>query len=257
MSDHSTLAVRVDDGVAVIEFARPDKLNAINATMQRELVAALAEVADDPAHRAVVLTGQGRAFMAGADIADYGADEVDAFVAFQHSGAEVYRALRESRLVVIGAVNGYALGGGFEMALACDTVIASSAAEFGLPEIGLGLVPGGGGLSRLAALAPRLARHLVLTGQRVTADTAAHSGVVMEVVDPTELMATAVRLGRRVNRLSRQAVALAKQRLAVCADDADPLAGDISLLTDLFTSPIGQEGVRAFNEKRHPDFGEL
>ncbi|MFW6597266.1 enoyl-CoA hydratase/isomerase family protein [Propionibacteriaceae bacterium Y2011] len=252
-----TLTTRIEDGVAVVEFARPDKLNAINTLMQAELIRVLDELELDPRHRAVVLTGQGRAFMAGADIADYGADDVAGFEAFQQAGAAVYRRLRESRLVVIAAVNGYALGGGLEMVLACDTVVASSTAEFGLPEIGLGLVPGGGGLSGLAQVAPQLARHLVLTGQRVDAVTAAAAGLVIEVVEPAELMSTALRLGRRVNRLSRRALELAKERLSTCGDETDALAGDIALLTDLFKSPIGREGVSAFNEKRRANFEDL
>ena len=188
----------------LLTFNRPGKLNAISAAMLRALDLALGEAERDPEVRALVLTGAGpRAFVAGADIAEYAAAGHQAFVRYQAESRRLFSWLDAFPKPVIGAVNGYALGGGFELALCCDLLVASDRARFGLPEGLLGLSPGGGGTQRLTrAVGPFVAADLLLAGRRLTAEDAFRLGLVAEVVAPERLLEAALAKAEQVARVA-------------------------------------------------------
>ena len=244
--------------VRVLTFNRPDKLNALSSAMLAELERELDEARDDAACRVVVLTGAGeRAFMAGADIAEYAEQTDEDFDAFQRSCRRVFGAIDAFAKPVIGAVNGYALGGGFEIALCCDVLVASADARFGLPEGLLGLVPGGGGTQRLTrAAGPFVAADVLLSARRLTAEEARSAGLVSEVVEAERLRATAVAKAEAIAKLGPLAVAelLGLVRTATDSPLEDGLTHEQNSLMRLRRTEDAAEGVRAFVEKREPRF---
>lgn len=252
MSGFSTLDVVRDGRVAVVTFRRADQLNAMNRQMQGEITAAFEALSADAEVGAIVVTGEGRGFMAGADIKEYAAQTGPEFDAFQTAGERMYRAIEENRKPVIAAVNGFALGGGFELVLCCDIVVASEAAKFGLPEIKLGLVPGGGGTQRsVQKLGRNRANHLLLTGAIVGPDYFAGSGLIQQVLPPAEMLAAAKAMAAEIAAEPPDAVEGLKLLTAIATQgelDAG-LAEERSLVTALYRSEIGQARVQAFAEK--------
>ncbi|MDJ1136344.1 enoyl-CoA hydratase/isomerase family protein [Streptomyces iconiensis] len=243
--------------VRVLRIDREDKLGALSG----ELVAALGEqivrVRQDRGVRAVVLTGTGRGFIAGADVGEYSGASTDAFMEYQRRSRQVFDSLERLPQPSVAAVNGYAFGGGFEIALCCDFIVASRRARFALPEVTLGLIPGGGGTQRLArAAGTRFAKELVMTGRRVSADEAARRGLVTEVAEPEELTARALAfaalLATRAPLAVREAKRVIDGGVGQALDAA--LTAEQSALGGLFGSADGQEGIAAFMEKRAPRF---
>lgn len=257
MTAYETLLVQPDGAVAVITVNRPEKRNALNATVRRELVAVFDALRTDPAVRVLVVTGAGdRAFIAGADIAEF-AERSASQQRSALEGRRVFEEIADYPKPVLAMINGYALGGGCELALACDVRVAARSARLGQPEIRLGLIPGGGGTQRL----PRLvgtgqALRLILTGELVTADEAERIGLVDLVVADADLPETTLQLAHAMARHSPLSLELAKQ--AVRAAGLTPLSAGLTLERELFitafASQDGQEGVRAFLEKRPPTF---
>jgi enoyl-CoA hydratase len=246
------------DGVAWITLNRPDKLNALNREVFAELGRALDRLEASSAVSVGVLHGAGRAFAAGADIEDYVDISVHDYRAFMDVGRAVTDRVASLRTPVIAAVQGFALGGGFELVLACDLVIAADNARFGLPESKLGLVPGGGATQRLPRLVGRLrATELMITGRFLTADEALAWGVVNRVVPKGELIAGAEELAAAVVAQAPEAVSVIKRIVREGADA--PLATALSLEQDatarLIVGADGREGIAAFIEKRAPRFG--
>jgi enoyl-CoA hydratase len=243
--------------VAVLTFNRPDKLNALSSAVLDRLEALLDEVERDPGVRAVVLTGAGeRAFVAGADIEEYARQTDEEFAAYQRRSRALFSRVDDFPEPVIAAVNGYALGGGFEIALACDLIVASASARFGLPEGLLGLSPGGGGTQRLTrAVGPYAAARLLLAADRLTADDARTLGLVADVVE-TDVGGAAVALAERAVRVAPRASREMRALIRVALDE--PLEGGLTLeqeaLLRLRGSSDAAEGVRAFVEKREPRF---
>jgi enoyl-CoA hydratase/3-hydroxypropionyl-coenzyme A dehydratase len=171
----------VKDKIAWLIFNRPEQLNAMNAQMMNEIIDALAEIniADSKQLRVAVITGAGKAFMAGADIKEYAQQTQEQFEDFQLKGRSLYAAIEENAKPVIAAINGYAFGGGFEIALACDMVVAVEGAKMGLPEILLNLIPGGGGTLRLSKkIGINLANEMIMTGRTVLAEEMHRHGLV-------------------------------------------------------------------------------
>jgi enoyl-CoA hydratase/carnithine racemase len=248
MSSGSTIHTEIRQSTGIIRFARPDQLNAMSSVMVTEIGTALDAFENDAAVTAVILTGEGKAFMAGADLKEYATLDSEGFRAFQRRGRALYERIERMGKPVIAAVNGYALGGGFEMVLACDLVVARRGARMGLPEVKLGLVPGGGGTQRLAAkIGPNRAFELLATGEHRPAEDYAAWGLVSELSDedPVE---RALALAARFQKHPAAAVEALK-RLNRLAQTTELLAGldvEAHALQTLFDSPEGQERVRAF-----------
>jgi enoyl-CoA hydratase len=258
VTDHLVLRDRRDTTL-VLTLNRPEKLNALSTAMLAELDAALDEAEHDTGGvRVVVVTGAGdRAFVAGADIAEYAALDHDGFVAYQRRSRELFTRIDAFGTPVIGAINGYAFGGGFEIALCCDVVIASSTAAFALPEGLLGLCPGGGGTQRLTrAVGPFVANDLLLSARRLTADEAHTLGLVADVVAPDELLDAALAKADAIAKIAPVA-ARTMAELVRAAGDADLERGlddEQAALARLRGSADADEGIRAFVEKRAPQF---
>jgi enoyl-CoA hydratase len=242
----------------VLTLHRPDKLNALNTAMLQELDAALEEAEHDAEVRVVVLTGAGdKAFVAGADIEEYSRLDQTGFVAYQERSRRLFTRIDGFAKPVIGAINGYALGGGFEIALCCDVLIASSNARFGLPEGLLGLCPGGGGSQRLTrAVGPFVANDVLIAARRLTADEAHTLGLVSSVVDPGGLLDAALAKAEAMTKVA-PAAAREMARLIRAAGDRtleDGLELEQRTLASLRETADAQEGITAFVEKREPRF---
>lgn len=253
------LVLRADHGsVAVLTLNRPAALNALNAALLTALHDRLVEVAGDADVRAVVVTGAGeKAFVAGADIASMQAMTPDEALAFARSGGAVARQIAGMAQPVIAAVNGFALGGGCELALACDIVLASTKAKIGLPEVTLGVIPGFGGTQRLLRIiGTHAARRWVLSGDVFGAEDALRYGVVQEVHAPEELVAKAIELGKRIASRGPLAVAAAKRVIAHGADLALDAAieAEAQAFAACFATADQREGMAAFLAKRPAAF---
>jgi enoyl-CoA hydratase len=257
MSYHALL-FEVRDGVALITVNRPDKLNALNDEVVRELADAAERVATDAAIAGAILTGAGhKAFVAGADIADLVRQGPFDGKARALRGQAMLRRFETCGKPVIAAVNGYALGGGCELAMACHLRIASDAARFGQPEVKLGIAPGYGGTQRLPRLVGKgNALQLILTGEMIDAREAHRIGLVNQVVPAAELMAAAERTLRGILAMGPLAVRLALEAV----DQGLEMTLDEGLLLEanhfglLAATADMQEGLQAFLEKRPPKF---
>jgi enoyl-CoA hydratase len=249
---------REDDGIAVITVNRPDKLNALNADIVKRLDGVLREVASDDTIRAVIVTGAGeKAFVAGADIAELARMGPVDGVQVSRAGQDTFRFLERMPKPVIAAVNGFALGGGLELALACHIRVASSNAKFGLPEVKLGIIPGYGGTVRLPRLVGRgRALELMLSGDMIDAAEAHRIGLVNRVEEPTALLGSARDLARRITANGPIAIALALEAvdrgMSTSIDDAQILESNLFGL--LASTEDMREGMQAFLEKRKPVF---
>jgi enoyl-CoA hydratase len=244
--------------VALLTLNRPDALNALNAGLLETLAARTAEIAADSSVGAVVVTGAGRAFAAGADIAAMRRMTAVEGEAFSRLGHRVMTSLEELSVPTLAAVNGFALGGGCELACACDWIYASRRARFGQPEVNLGLIPGFGGTSRLPRrVGVGWARELVMTGEPITAEVAERIGLVNRVFEEVEeLIEAAVKTGETVAAKGPLAVAQAK-RLLHQTPDADlrvAHACEQSAFGTIFATEDREEGMAAFLEKRDPKF---
>lgn len=257
MTDAPVVLVERGDGVAIVTINRPDKRNALNAAVRRALLEALDSLAEDREVRVVILTGAGdKAFVAGADIGEFAErTAIDQYEVMR--GRSIHEAVERFAKPVIAAINGYCLGGGLELAMACDFRIASSRALFGQPEINLGIIPGGGGTQRL----PRLvglgaAMRMVLSGEPIDATEARRIGLVEEVVDPEELMPRVLLIAERIASKSPVALAAAKEatRAALHTPLAEGLRVERGLYLVAFASDDKREGVGAFLEKRPAQF---
>lgn len=233
--------------VALLTFSRPDQMNAMNGAMVEEILAAISAAATDDAVRALVVHGSGGNFMAGADVKAYATQTAADFQAFQASAGRIYGALENLPKPVIAAIEGYALGGGFEIALAADLIVAHPEAKLGLPEVKLGLVPGGGGTQRLARkLGPNRAAELLMTGRFASADEMASWGIVNRVSDDT--LNTAMALAEQIARHPAGAVADIK-RLNLVAWQAGLDAGleaERDSVCALFLTGDGMQRIRDF-----------
>jgi enoyl-CoA hydratase/carnithine racemase len=259
-SSYTYLRLQKDGTVATLTLSRPDRLNAWNREMRDELAAAMREIVADDDLRALVITGEGRAFSAGEDVRGMaGLAEVGtrAFRRVVRGIHNVFDEIEAIEIPVIAAINGVAAGGGLELALSCDFRIAAESAKLGFPENNVGLIPGSGGCSRLVKLVglPR-AKRLVMTGEMITADAALDFGLVEQVVADDVLMETALGFARRLAARAPQAVGLAKLVLNACAN-VDPDTGrNFERLGQsvLKKTEDHAEGARAFVEKRPPVF---
>ena len=249
------LLERPSDNVALIRINRPEALNALNLEVRKLIAKHLTELGEDAQTRAIVLTGNDKSFAAGADIkemADAGTVEM-----LQRGIHRLWRTIAACPKPVIAAVNGYALGGGCELAMTCDIIVAGESARFGQPEVKIGIIPGGGGTQRLTRAAGKFkAMKYVLTGELFGAREAFEMGLVSEVVPDPEVEGRAIDLARQIAVLPPLAVQLAKE--AVLAGMDAPLSSALALeaksLQILFSTRDQKEGMKAFIEKRKPKF---
>lgn len=255
---YQNLSFEVRDGVGVLTVNRPKALNALNSGTIAELDAALQREARDPAVKALVLTGAGdKAFVAGADISEMNGLSAEQGRAFAAAGQRALSRLEALPIVTVAAVNGFALGGGNELALACDLVYASEKARFGQPEVNLGLLPGWGGTQRLARrVGPMRALEIVLTGEMVDAARAKEMGLCLEVLPAEKLLEHAMARARLIASRGPLAVAAAKRSLRAGADSGldQGLALEAEAFGLLFASDDMREGTKAFLEKRPARF---
>ncbi|CDX56651.1 Enoyl-CoA hydratase/isomerase [Mesorhizobium plurifarium] len=252
MGTYQTLTVEIHDRVAVVTFRRADQLNAMNRQMQGEITEAFEALSADAGVGAIVVTGEGRGFMAGADIKEYAAQTAAEFDTFQAAGTRMYAAIEDNRKPVIAAVNGFALGGGMELVLCCDIVIANQYAKLGLPEIKLGLIPGGGGTQRsVAKLGRNRANLLLMTGAIVPASEFVGAGLVNEIVDVERLMPRALELAGMIAAEPAAAIEGLKALTAhaVWGDLGEGLAMERNILGGLYRSETGQRRVKEFAER--------
>lgn len=243
--------------IAILTFVREERLNALDHRTMQELIDAFDELGRDDSVLVIVVTGRGKAFVAGADINGYLDIELLDYVDFQRLGRRMYASVEQNPKPVIAAVNGWALGGGFELVLVADIVIASERAKLGLPESKLGLLPGGGGTQRLPRLVGRnKAKELLMTGEPITAAEAERLGIVNKVVPPEELMETALAMARTVAERAPQAVRMAKQLVndGVEAPLETAITMETGMTATLYETHDAQEGIKAFFEKRSPVF---
>lgn len=248
---------KLEGRVALLTFNRPEKMNALNAAVREALVAALDELRHDDDVRVLVLTGAGdKAFIAGADIAEFkDAGAVEQYRSMQEGN--IYSALEEFPKPIIAMINGYCLGGGCELSMACDIRIASSKARLGQPEINLGIIPGGGGTQRL----PRLvgeghAMRLIMTGEMISAEEAERIGLVEKVFAPEELRDATLDMARTIGSRSPIALQAAKESVMAARRTSldEGLKFERAWFGLLFSTEDKDEGVDAFLGKREPDF---
>lgn len=254
MPDHLLLDAR-DSGVCLITLNRPEVLNALNTRLLGELAAVLEGLEQDDSCRAVVITGSRKAFAAGADITEMA--ERDAVGILNDPRALHWQRISRFAKPIIAAVNGFALGGGCELAMHADIIIAGADARFGQPEINLGIMPGAGGTQRLLrAVGKSMAMQIVLTGEAIDARTAQRAGLVSEITQPEFTVDRAMSLARKIASKAPLAVRLAKEALlkAMDTDLATGLRFERHAFTVLAASADRNEGIRAFQEKRAPVF---
>jgi enoyl-CoA hydratase len=258
LSDLEHIRVEWDGEIAVVTIDRAEKLNALNADVLRELGDVFESLRDDDVVRAVVLTGAGdKAFVAGADIGDLAKMTPLSGVELSRSGQRVFASVEAFPKPVVGAIGGYALGGGLELALACHLRVASEDARFGLPEVGLGLIPGYGGTVRLARIVGLgRAVEMTLTADMVQAARALEMGLVNAVVTRPDLLAEAKALARRVTKNGPLAVRAALEAIyhGADAETGDALRHESALFGLLASSQDAREGLSAFLERRPPNF---
>lgn len=247
-----------DGGTVTLTLNRPEKLNALNEALVSALLDAIVELDRDASVRCVILTGAGeKAFVAGADIAAMASMGTIAAKAFADLGHQVGERIERAHFPVIAAVNGFALGGGCELALACDFVYASDKAKLGQPEVNLGIIPGFGGTQRLARrVGAAKARELVYTGDTIDAAEALRLGLVNAVVPAAELLAKVREVAKKIESKGPLAIAQAKRLVYRGEDVSLQVANELEAqaFSALFGSADQKEGMGAFVEKRKPSF---
>ncbi|HEY3275342.1 MAG TPA: enoyl-CoA hydratase-related protein [Syntrophorhabdaceae bacterium] len=256
--DYKNLLLEINDGIGIIKINRPKALNSLNSETLVEIKDAAQKLSSDPDVRVVIVTGEGdKAFIAGADILEM--KDLDAIegMAFSQRGHEAFAVLENMRKPVIAAVNGYALGGGFEVALACDIIYASDKAKVGFPETTLGIFPGFGGTQRTAKLAGLgKAKELIFSGRTIGAQEAYEMGLLNKVVAHDQLMVEVMALANKIKANGPFSIGLAKE----CINKSLYLGMEEALMLEArdfglcFATRDQKEGMTAFVEKRKPTF---
>jgi enoyl-CoA hydratase len=256
--ESKAILIEINDGVAVLKINRPESLNALSSPLLDELGRALDGLEHDPAVKAVLLTSSTeKAFVAGGDLKEMSVMDPGSAEAFSRKGQELMLSMHRMKKPIIAAVSGYALGGGFELALGCDFIYASEDARFGLPEVSLGVIPGFGGTQNLVrSIGPQKAKEMILSGKVLSAAQAREWGIVNEVLPAAELMTKAMERARLIAGYGSLAVAAAKRAIADGMEitQEEGLRRERALFAPLFATHDQKEGMRAFLEKRKPDF---
>jgi enoyl-CoA hydratase len=254
VADSLVLSER-DGAVAVVRLNRPEQLNALSEELMEELVARLEELDRDDEILAIVIGGNERAFAAGADIGELA--QASAIELYYQRRVECWDAIRSLRTPLVAAVSGYCLGGGCELAMSCDLIVASETAQFGQPETGLGIIPGAGGTQRLTrAVGKALAMDVILSGRRLSAREALAAGLVARVVAKEAWLEEAKRVARDIAEKGPVATRLAKESVdrAYETSLSAGVEAERRALYLAFASEDAKEGLAAFAEKRRPEF---
>lgn len=255
--EYENLLLKKEGNICILTINRPKALNALNSRVLEELSDAVDQIEKDKDIYVVIITGEGKAFVAGADILEMKDMTSEAARKFAKQGLEVFRKIELMEKVVIAAVNGFALGGGCELAMCCDIRVASEKAKFGQPEVGLGITPGFAGtqrLSRLVGIAK--AKELIFTGDMIDANEAEKIGLVNKVTKHEELMNTAVELAKKIVSKGQIAVRYSKVAInrGVETDIETGMEIERNLFSLCFATDDQKEGMTAFIEKRKPEF---
>jgi enoyl-CoA hydratase len=256
MMSYDTIIVEVKGSVGLITLSRPKALNAINDTLMNELGQALHHFDSNDEIGAIVLTGNEKAFAAGADIKEM-AEKTFADCYLGDFISKNWEEICHIRKPVIAAVSGYALGGGNELAMMCDFILASDSAKFGQPEITLGIIPGAGGTQRLTkAIGKAKAMEMILTGRMMTAIEAEQAGLVSRIVPADQLIEEAIRVGERIASMGRPSVIAAKEAVNRAFEShlAEGVRFERLLFQALFSTEDQKEGMASFLDKRQPTF---
>ena len=253
MDTIKNITVAINADIAVLRFNRPDQLNAMNRVMMDEIISGIEAINKSDKALVGVITGNGRAFMAGADIKEYASQTPEQFKSFQERGIKLYESIENAPKPWIAAVNGFALGGGFEIALACDMILASESAKMGLPEVFLSLVPGGGGTQRLIQkIGINRTKEMLFTGGQYTADALYDWGIVNHVFKADEFDEEVFRFAEKLTRRPPKAIKQLK-RLAHLSLSSMPFDQKIEeegkAVTELFYSKEAQKAIKDFIDK--------
>lgn len=251
--DYTILSFEQDNEIGILTINRPDAMNALNSRFFDELDHFLDHL---PQIRVLIITGQGKAFVAGADIAEMVEMKTDAARLFSQKGQDIFNKIKDLRIPVIAAINGFALGGGMELAMACDIRIANNKAQFGQPEVNLGLIPGFSGtqrLSRYTSLGNAL--YMLLTGEMIGAQKAYEMGLVQTITEPEQLMEEVMKVAKIIASKGPKAIEqvkkVARQGRFIPFNEANRLESEV--FASLFGNE-GTEGMKAFLEKRKPNW---
>ncbi|MBR0657341.1 enoyl-CoA hydratase [Plastoroseomonas arctica] len=256
MTEASMILVETIGRVGVVRLNRPKALNALCAQLMQELGAALLAFDKDPAVAAIIVTGSEKAFAAGADIKEM-KDKTFPDVVFNDFIGAHWETVLEVKKPVIAAVAGFALGGGCELAMMCDMILAADNAKFGQPEINLGIIPGAGGSQRLTrAIGKSKAMEMILTARMMDAAEAERANLVARVVPLADLMAEALKIGEKIASLSGPSVAIAKDAVNAAFETTltEGVKTERRMFLGLFATADQKEGMNAFAEKRRPNF---
>ncbi|HEY4715501.1 MAG TPA: enoyl-CoA hydratase-related protein [bacterium] len=256
--EYKNIILSKKEGIAVLTINRPKSLNALNSSVLKEIECGLFEIHNERAYKVLIITGAGdRSFVAGADIGEMKDKLPLEAIEFADLGHRVLNFMENMEIPVIAAVNGYALGGGCELVLACDIVIASENAKFGQPEVNLGVIPGFGGTQRLPRLVGRnRAKELIFTGDIITAAEAHDMGIVNKVVAQTKLLDEANAMALKIITKGRIAIQFAKQCINKGLEENldQALILEKAIFANLFATTDQKEGMAAFLEKRPAKF---
>lgn len=251
------LIIEKQEKICIVKINNPQAMNALNSAVLKELDAAVDQIKNDPDTAVVILTGEGRAFVAGADISEMAGMNAAEGKAFGELGASVFRKIEMLDKPVIAAVNGFALGGGCELAMACDIRIASAKAKLGQPEVGLGITPGFSGTQRLPRLVgPGKAKELIYTADIIDAAEALRIGLVNRVTEPETLMQTALAMAAKIAKKAPIAVKYSKEAInrGLETDMDTAIALEASLFGLCFSTEDQKTGMTAFLEKKEAEY---
>ena len=254
---YKTIRYEKKDNIALVTIDRPEALNALNSTVIAELEQVVTELENDGTIRAMILTGEGRSFVAGADIGEQYPLDLDGGRRWGQRGSALFRRVEKLEFPTIAAVNGFALGGGCELAMSCDIILASEKAKFGQPEVGLGITPGFSGTQRLPRrVGVAKAKELIFSGRTVKADEAERIGLVNAVYAPEALLDGAMEMARSFAKNAPIAVKYAKACIdrGMQTDIDSGIACENELFAMCFATADQKEGMGAFLEKRTAEF---
>ncbi len=255
--EYTKLLIEKQDNICIVKINNPQALNALNSTVLGELDCAFSEIAADDSILAVILTGEGKAFVAGADISEMSSMNAAEGKAFGEKGAAVFRKIELLHKPVIAAINGFALGGGCELSMCCDIRIASAKAKLGQPEVGLGITPGFSGTQRLPRIVGEgIAKELIYTADIIDANEAYRIGLVNKVVEPEALMDTAMAMAQKIAKKAPIAVKYSKEAInrGVQTDIDSAIAIEANLFGLCFSTEDQKEGMSAFLGKREAQY---